>query len=316
MSDDSQHSAKLRRILAHRDRILSASKLLESDPQGFELWETPKRRYWVPAASRYMLPFNLAEQECKIYGTGPYGPQHGDVVLDCGANMGVTVHEELAQGADRVVGIEPGPENVECLRRTFEKEIRCGRVDIIPKGVWDKEDCLPLRVDPINSAANSFVLNPEGTIEIGSVPVTTIDAIVSELELKTVDYMKFDIEGAEARALAGARCTLAKFRPRISIAAYHHADDPQVISELIRAATLPTKCISMRRSTPMRSAPRSFSSFDSPRPAERLGRSTSMEHAVDSEPFPALTAPASVQSSAAAPPGRACRRVGPAGGRP
>lgn len=229
-------SENLRKQVEYKDQILNASKLVEEDPKGYELWETPKGRYWIPAGSRYVLPFNLAEQKRQIYGTGDFGPHSGDITLDCGANVGVTVHEELAAGAQKVVAIEPAPENLECLRRNYAPEIAAGRVVIVPKGVWDKDDFLTLRVDPKNSAADSFVLHREETVDLEKVPLTTIDEIVSDLKLPRVDYIKFDIEGAEPKALAGARGTLAKYKPRISIATYHQPDHPRVIPELIRAA--------------------------------------------------------------------------------
>jgi FkbM family methyltransferase len=134
------------------------------------------------------------------------------------------------------VAIEPAPENLECLRRTFAAEIGAGQVMIVPKGVWDKEDVLTLKVDPTNSAADSFVL--EGSELRGSVqaPLTTIDKLVAELSLERVDFIKMDIEGAEQQALAGARATIAKFRPRLAIAAYHKPDDPDRIPAAVRAA--------------------------------------------------------------------------------
>jgi len=229
-------SDNLRKQVEYKDQILNASKLVEEDPKGYELWETPKGRFWIPAGSRYVLPFNLAEQKRQIYGTGDFGPHSGDITLDCGANVGVTVHEELAAGAQKVVAIEPAPENLECLRRNYAREIASGRVVIVPKGVWDKDDFLTLRVDPKNSAADSFVLHREETVDLEKVSLTTIDEIVSDLKLPRVDYIKFDIEGAEPKALAGARQTLAKYKPRISIATYHQPDHPHVIPELIRAA--------------------------------------------------------------------------------
>ncbi len=74
----------LRKQVEYKDEILNASKLLEEDPKGYELWQTPKARFWVPAGSRYVLPYNLAEQKRQIYGTGEYGPHAGDIALDCG----------------------------------------------------------------------------------------------------------------------------------------------------------------------------------------------------------------------------------------
>jgi len=236
LSEALKSDQNVERQVEYKDKILNASKLLEQDPKGFELWETPRGRYWIPAGSRYVLPFNLAEQERKIYGTGDFGPHQNDVVLDCGANVGVTVHEELLAGAKQIVAIEPGPENLECLRRNYPEEIKSGRVIVVPKGVWDKDDFLTFRVDPKNSAADSFVIQREGAVELQKVPLTTIDKLVSELKLERVDYVKFDIEGAEPNALKGAHDTLAKWKPRISIAAYHNPDHPRIIPELIRAA--------------------------------------------------------------------------------
>jgi FkbM family methyltransferase len=225
----------LQQQVEYKDQILNASKLIEEDAKGYELWDTPKGRYWIPAGSRYVLPFNLAEQQRKIYGTGEFGPHAGDITLDCGANVGVTVHEELAAGAKTVVAIEPAPENLECLRRNYPNEIATGRVIVVPKGVWDKEDFLTLRVDPKNSAADSFVMRREGAVELEKVPLTTVDKLVAELNLPRVDYIKLDIEGAEPRALTGAKETLAKYKPRISIAAYHQPDHPKLIPEIIRS---------------------------------------------------------------------------------
>jgi len=230
-----QADDNLKKEILYNQQILNASKLVQQD-HGFELWDTPDGRYWIPAGSRYVLPFNLAEQRRKIYGTGEFGPHSGDIALDCGANVGVTVHEELAAGAKTVVAIEPAPENLECLRRNYPSEIASGRVVIVPKGVWDKEDFLTLRVDPKNSAADSFVLQREGVVEVEKVPLTTIDKLVDDLKLERVDYIKFDIEGAEPKALAGAKATLAKFKPRMSIASYHQPDHPKLIPEIIRSA--------------------------------------------------------------------------------
>lgn len=226
----------LKRQIELKDKILNASKLVESDPKGYHLWDTPKGRFWIPEGSDYVLPYNLAEQERKIYGTGEDGPHAGDVVLDCGANIGVTIREELKAGAKQIIGIEPAPENLESLRRNFPEEIKTGRVMIVPKGVWDKDDVLTLRVDPKNSAADSFVMQREGAVDVTKVPLTTIDELVRDLKIERVDYIKMDIEGAEPNALRGARETLAKYKPRISIAAYHQPDHPRVIPELIRAA--------------------------------------------------------------------------------
>ena len=123
-----QSAENVRLQILYKDQILVASKMVEKDAAGNELWDTPAGRYWIPAGSRYVLPFNLAEQKRRIYGNDQQSARAGDIVLDCGANVGVTARVWLAAGAIQVVAIEPAPENLECLRRNFKGEIAAGRV--------------------------------------------------------------------------------------------------------------------------------------------------------------------------------------------
>jgi FkbM family methyltransferase len=225
-----------RRLRETKDRILAASFLVKTDEAGFRLWETPYGRFWIPPGADYVLPFNLSEQENNIYGVGEQAVRPGDIVLDCGANVGVYTRTALKAGAKLVVAIEPAPENLTCVRRNFAKEIAAGRVIVYAKGVWDKDDFLTLNVDSENPAADSFVIKPEGSHPGQKLPLTTIDKLVAELELPRVDYIKMDIEGAEQQALIGARETLAKFRPRLALSSYHRPDDPEKIPKLVHWA--------------------------------------------------------------------------------
>src|SRR6187551_3037295 len=113
------------RKMEGKDRILAESKTVKKDGE-LELWETPKGLFWTPSRSRYGLPFHLAEQEMNIYGDEQMGVRKGDIVLDCGANIGTFTRTALDRGAKTVVAIEPAPENLECLRRTFANEIASG----------------------------------------------------------------------------------------------------------------------------------------------------------------------------------------------
>jgi FkbM family methyltransferase len=226
--------AEKKELEAAKDRILAASKLLRKDENGLELWDTPDGRYWTPDGSQYILPFNLAEQATHIYGTGDRAVRAGDTVLDCGANVGVYTRVALKAGAKLIVAIEPAPDNLECLRRTFAAEIAGGRVILYPKGVWDKDDFLEFRVDPKNQAADSFVIEREGAKVAGKLPLTTIDKLVDELKLERVDYIKMDIEGAEVKAVRGAKNTLAKFHPRMALCTYHQADHPVEVPKAVR----------------------------------------------------------------------------------
>ena len=216
-----------------KDRILAASHLVKEEG-GLELWDTPKGPYWIPKGNRYVLPFNLAEMEQHIYGAGDHFIHAGDIVLDCGASDGDFTRLALASGAQTVVAIEISPSSAECIRRNTAAELAAGRVIVYPKGVWDKDDTLTLNVDDTNFAANSVVMHSESSHPSIRVPLTTIDELVAELKLPRVDFIKMDIEGAEVPALAGARETIARFKPRLAIATEHKPDDEYTIPAAVR----------------------------------------------------------------------------------
>ena len=231
--DIERHDKELARV---KDDVLSRSRLIEKEPNGLEHYSTPDGDYWSPAKQQYNLPFNIAEQWTHIYGTGARAVQKGDIVLDCGANVGVFVRTSLRAGADKIIAIEPAPDNLECLRRNFQAEIASGRVVVIPKGVWDKEDSLDLMVNPENQPANSFIIHRPGAVAVHSVPLTTIDHLVAELKLPRVDFIKMDIEGAEVRAVHGAKDTLGRFHPRMALCTYHVDDHPRAVPRAVLEA--------------------------------------------------------------------------------
>jgi FkbM family methyltransferase len=198
---------------------------------------TPVRDFYAPKGSA--VQFVLMEQLTHVYGDGEYRVRAGDVVLDCGANVGTFVHEALSAGASKVVAVDPSPGNVEGMKRTFAKEIADGRVVIYPKGVWDKDDFIEMSIYE-NSALDSFVMKTrdeaagQTPVKV-RLPLTTIDKMVAELGLTKVDYIKMDIEGAERQAIAGGAETIKKFRPRMSIATENLDDDYLKVPEAVLA---------------------------------------------------------------------------------
>ena len=44
-----------KRQIEIKDQILKASRKLETDAEGFALWETPYGRFWIPKGSDYVL---------------------------------------------------------------------------------------------------------------------------------------------------------------------------------------------------------------------------------------------------------------------
>ena len=201
---------------------------------GLDLWNTPEGSIWTVHGDSF-LPFLLSEQRYDIYEPVGHEVRQGDIVLDCGANIGVFTRKALSRGAALVVAIEPAPQTLNALRRNFDAEIRAGRVIVYPKGVWDHDAEMELTVNEDNAGANSVVVEWKGAAPKVRVPLTTIDKIVAELKLPHVDFIKMDIEGAEKAAITGGRDTIRRFRPRMSLSVEHLPDDFTAIPALVKS---------------------------------------------------------------------------------
>ncbi len=212
-------------------RALLKKLRVERHDGAFDLIDTPAGSYWIPRRDLDTLAETLVEQQNDVY-EGSVGLKPEDVVLDCGANVGAYTRHALERGAKLVVAIEMAPESLVCLRRNLANEIGSGRVLIYAKGVWNKEDVLPLSMSPEwASTASSVALDRGGHGPL--VPLTTIDKLVSELKLPRVDFIKMDIEGAEMKALEGARDTVRRFHPRMAISTEHRPTDPDQMPEVV-----------------------------------------------------------------------------------
>ena len=215
-------------------KSFNASRLIRKEG-GLQLVSTPWGEIWEPETVGTTAVAQIGEIEAKYAGFPGQPIVKGDIVLDCGANVGMETLYALRLGAAKVVAIEPSPVNVEVLKRNFAKEIAEGRVVVYPKGVWDKDDVLELHLNDDTSAMDSFLIKREHSTRVVKAPLTTIDKLVAELKLDRVDFIKMDTEGAEKRALAGGRETIAKFKPRMEISVDHLPEDPEQVPVVARS---------------------------------------------------------------------------------
>jgi len=61
--------------------------------------------------------------------------------------------------------------------------------------------------------------------QTGQSTTISIDDFVKSNNIRRVDFIKMDIEGAEPLALYGAIETIKRFKPKLAIAIYHSMDD-------------------------------------------------------------------------------------------
>jgi FkbM family methyltransferase len=217
---------------------------------GLFRWETRDGPVWTPKPDEVgtvlAAIFYRRSRWMSIDGTDLVTIRPGDVVIDAGAHLGESTRNALRLGASQVIAIEPAPANVRAFRRNLATQIAGGRIVIVEKGVYDREGVLSF--ENHQSWSGEFVEQHEahgGAIE--QLPVTTIDALVAQLKLTRLDFIKMDIEGSEPYALKGATNTLRRFKPRLAIGTYHRPGDLESIHEIVMKANpayreAPSRC--------------------------------------------------------------------------
>ena len=149
-------------------------------------------------------------------------------MADLGAYNGDSAKEAIGQHPELqyLLAVEPD-------RRSFKKlQLWAGTVpDILIEchnvAVWDKH----------GEAAFDASGNRNAGLCTGrtnsTVATDTVDRL---LDGRCVDYIKLDVEGAEAEALRGAAETIRSYRPALRVAAYHRPEDmfllPHLLTEL------------------------------------------------------------------------------------
>ena len=162
----------------------------------------------------------------------------GGVVLDIGANIGAAAFYLAAKvgPTGRVVAYEPDEVNLEIFRRNLEANGSPQQIELVPKGVFDREDTLEFFAGGNYTSSllkTNYVTGDAEKYHVVRIPVTTLDSETTRLGLSRLDFVKMDVEGAEVAALKGARQTLERFHPTI-IVETHVVNQVSTASEVER----------------------------------------------------------------------------------
>ena len=141
------------------------------------LWDTFHHRYHLP----------------------PRGVRPTGWILDLGANVGYTVaHFCWRYPKARVIAVEMDAENVAvCAQNIAGFQPRC---ELLHAAVWSADGEVRYGGDEAWSLRVS-ALDADAASPAKSAPAMTLDNILDRFAVETVDYLKMDIEGAEAVVL-------------------------------------------------------------------------------------------------------------------
>ena len=139
------------------------------------------------------------------------------VFLDIGANIGNhTV--AFAPFCSKVYAFEPQEKTGSILQKNIH-ENKLLNVTVLPYGLSDTTDQLELHINMTgNNGMSSFCNGHNGNVcEKQTAKVNIGDNIIRELGIQSVDFIKIDVEGFEAKVLNGLQNTIKKHQPFICL---------------------------------------------------------------------------------------------------
>jgi len=143
----------------------------------------------------------------------------GDVVIDIGAAYGSYALTALAMGAVCVIAWTP--EEYDYLSANLRLNNWHNKSCVFSDGLWSEDGWLAIW--PHAPQAEFFKEKPlqipekAGAVATCVFPVSTLDSRLSTMELPRIDWVKFDVEGAEVEVLRGGRETVKKHLPTILV---------------------------------------------------------------------------------------------------
>jgi len=167
------------------------------------------------------------------YDSG-YAVQKGDTVVDAGARIGTFTAKISSAAGDegRIIAIEPEPRNYACLLKNINAN-RLNNVTAIQKMLWSQSQWLDLHLSANGAAHSAYCDHFYGSTGASlSARADTLDHILEELGIDSVDFIKMDIEGAEIEAFKGM-INILKSDPQLAIAAYHPVNGTLTHSTLV-----------------------------------------------------------------------------------
>lgn len=146
----------------------------------------------IPFDSLY-LPWIWKEIYFDGIYTDIFNQKKDMVVIDVGANVGL-VTKYMREFSKKVYAIEPSPEHFEALKKNKEFN-GWDNVEVFNAALADKDGEMVIHSLESNRTCNSIV-NDYGQ---GGTPVKTyrFDTFMKENNIEKVDFVKFDVEGAE-----------------------------------------------------------------------------------------------------------------------
>lgn len=199
---------------SHYNEILEAYNSLEDEDSKSAF--SAIINYKLFGRMEYLL--NCSSEICDIYSLLP---ENISVAIDAGAYNGDTVRELLSfrSGIQKIYAVEPDVRNYKKLSKYIGENGLESVVSAVNAAAWSSDEVGTFSGSGNRNSSVSSTKSYENRSE--QVSLTKIDSLTDA----KVDYIKYDVEGAELEALRGSDKVIEGSRPALLISAYHRSED-------------------------------------------------------------------------------------------
>lgn len=198
-------------------------------------------RLWSGKKILLNVPSDLGNFLCDVDGIiirDQYnaGSLTGKIVVDAGANIGLFSLYALALGAKKVCAFEAVAETYDIFRRNLALNGALKTVKAVNTALGAEHGKAEIKFNARGEGSSMIDCGDAG-VNRGitysgrrMVKVAPLDCLVKG----RVDFIKIDVEGYEKNVLLGAERIIKKYKPVLSLAAYHRPADKKALPKVIR----------------------------------------------------------------------------------
>ncbi len=187
-----------------------------------------------------IINYKLSGDVRYLFSCGTDDPDHGviraesyETLLDLGAYTGDTVRRyiEKCPNLKEIFAVEP---DLRAYRKlsAYAETVGQPKINAVNAAAWERDEVLYFTS---NAGRGSTLDAGDRSRRHGEndVPVTALSPD-SVMNGHSVDFIKYDVEGAEKEALFGSKKIISEFSPDLLVSLYHRSEDIFSLPILVR----------------------------------------------------------------------------------
>lgn len=209
----------LQKLFNKVDNVLyKLSRLIFPNPRPFKIISGPLKGLYIYLSPRHGFGKVLGHYEDKLSELIKLKVKSGTTCIDVGSHVGyfTLLFRKMVGTKGYVYSVDPVEENIVLIDKTVKKngfsnikilKLALGEVDGVKKAYHSSGHSIGMLADNVISISKG--------LKETKFQVKRLDTVVREENIKNLDYIKVDIEGAEYNFLLGGKDTIKKHKPVI-----------------------------------------------------------------------------------------------------